>query len=102
MDKVLAKLISKTPSRWKENAQFRAENKWLRHSSAIARRIIAAMEDNPVITQESLAENLGASKQRISAILKGRENLTLETIYKLEQALSITLIEFPQYKYSQP
>lgn len=32
--------------------------------------------------------------------MKGHENLTLETIYNLSQALGIELISFPEYKYS--
>jgi transcriptional regulator with XRE-family HTH domain len=40
------------------------------------------------------------SKQRISKIVQGNDNLTIETIYNLEQALGTKLIAFPEYKYS--
>lgn len=45
---------------------------------------------------------LQVSPQRISKILKGQENLTLETIYKLSQVLNFELISFPEYKLSKP
>jgi transcriptional regulator with XRE-family HTH domain len=96
----IKKITSSSPSKWMIDASFRKRNKWLRYSSQIARRIIASIEDSPDTTQTILADKLGVSKQRVSKIIKGNENLTLETIYKIEQALSIKLIQFPEYKYS--
>ena len=45
------------------------------------------------ITQKQLAEKVGCSKEYISLIFKGKENLTLETISKLESALNFEIIE---------
>ena len=44
------------------------------------------------IKQKQLAEMVGVSPQQINKIVKGNENLTLETIAKLENALNIALI----------
>ena len=43
------------------------------------------------LTQVGLAEKVGCTQQYISLLLKGKENLTLETIAKLETALDVRL-----------
>ena len=96
----LSKILSKSSSNWKENAEYRNNNKWLRYSSQIARRILALIENDEELNQAKLAEAIHVSPQQISKIVQGRENLTLETIYKLSQALRVELISFPPYKYS--
>ncbi len=89
-------------SSWKEKAQWRLKNRsWLKLSSNIARRMAASLEDNEAMNQKKLAEQVGVSAQYISKVLKGEENLTLETIAKLSEALGTELIAFPEYKYSQ-
>lgn len=50
------------------------------------------------LSQKELAEKLGVSPQQVSKILKGQENLTLETIDKLEKVLNISLMELPYYQ----
>ncbi|MDR7130977.1 transcriptional regulator with XRE-family HTH domain [Algoriphagus sp. 4150] len=45
------------------------------------------------ISQTDLGKLVGVSPQHISKILKGRENLTLGTIEKIESALKIELIK---------
>jgi transcriptional regulator with XRE-family HTH domain len=44
------------------------------------------------MTQKDLAEKLNVSPQQVSKIVKGKENLTLETISKLEYVLGVELI----------
>jgi transcriptional regulator with XRE-family HTH domain len=83
-----------------ENRARRRASPWLKYYSAqIARRILAALEEKDW-SQKKLAGELNVSDQQISKIVKGKENLTLETIYKLSAALSFDLISFPEYKYS--
>lgn len=93
------KLISNEKSGWLEKARQRKENKaWTKRSSQIAVRIIRAIrEQKPAngMTQAKLAEQMGVSAQYINKVVKGQENLTLETIAKIEQVLGIILIEVP-------
>ena len=62
--------------------------------------MIAAMEDNIGMNQKQLAKKIGVTHQQISKIGSGSQNLTLETIAKLSDALGVELISFPEYKYS--
>ncbi len=65
---------------------------WLKYSRKIAIQINSYLKSNH-IKQKELAILLEVSPQQISKIIKGRENLTLETISKIEQALNINLID---------
>jgi len=82
---------------WKDVAQKEAENsEWLSISALIALRVLNALHQGRGIkSQKELAEKLQVSPQYVSKIVKGRENLSLETIVKLEKALNIRLIEIP-------
>ena len=82
-----------TPSKWRENAQWRMENKsWLRYSQRIAMMMLDKMEELG-LTQKALAERLGCSQQYISRVLKGTENLSIETISKIESALHLEILD---------
>ena len=88
---------SPTPSKWREEAEERLENKsWLRYSQMIAMKMLDKMEAVGM-TQKMLAENMGCSQQYISKILKGRENLSLETLAKIEDALNLRLVYEPKW-----
>ena len=50
------------------------------------------------MSQKELAESLEVSLQQINKILKGRENLNLQTISKIEKCLDMDLIHFPKVK----
>lgn len=83
---------SDTPSRWKEEAEFRQENRtWLRYSQHIAMKMLDRMEELG-LTQKALSERMNCSQQYVSKILKGKENLSLETLVKIEEALSLQLV----------
>ena len=88
---------SPTPSRWREKAEWRLQNKsWLRHSQHIAMLMLDKM-DEMHLTQKQLAELMGCSQQYLSKILKGHENLSLETMTKIEDCLNISILrEEPQ------
>lgn len=87
---------SPIPSRWREEATLRIENKeWLRQSQKIAMKMLDRMEEIS-ITQKSLAERMGCTQQYVSKILKGKENLSLETMCKIEGALNIRLVCEPE------
>ena len=84
---------STTPSQWRENAEWRVANKeWLRYSQHIAMMMLDKMEELG-LTQKSVAERMGCSQQYISRVLKGTENLSIETISKIENALNLSILE---------
>ena len=95
MKEVVAQLKrhqSTTPSRWREKAEWRLQNKsWLRHSQHIAMLMLDKMEKMN-LTQKQLAEMMGCSQQYVSKVLKGEENLSLETMAKIEDCLNICII----------
>ncbi|MCD6180436.1 MAG: helix-turn-helix transcriptional regulator [Bacteroidales bacterium] len=81
-----------TKSDWIEKANKRQENKeWLKHSQKIALKVLRTLRKEK-ISQKNLAEIIGVSPQYVNKIVKGKENLTLETISKLEKALAIDLM----------
>jgi ribosome-binding protein aMBF1 (putative translation factor) len=89
----LSKLASDQPSDWKEKAQYRRENRvWLKKSASIAVRVMDALKAQN-LSQKDLADRMNVSPQQISKIVKGQENITLETISNLENALGIQIIE---------
>ena len=93
----LADFTVKRPSQWLKNAQHRSENKkWLEYTFQIAIKVLAAIDATPGMTQKQLAVLMGVSPQYISKILKGQENLTLETISKMEIALGINLLSLSE------
>ncbi|GEP95352.1 helix-turn-helix transcriptional regulator [Chitinophaga cymbidii] len=96
INKKLEKIASGKPSNWMEQARFRRENKaWLKKSAIIALRVLKALKAQG-LTQKDLAEKMSVSPQQINKIVKGHENLTLETITNLEKALGILIIKEEQ------
>jgi len=86
-------LISPKHSGWHEKANERIANKvWQDKAFDIALRVIRYIRANK-ISQVRLAEDMGMKAQSLNRILQGRENLTLETICRMEAALGIRLIE---------
>ena len=84
---------SLTPSKWRENAEWRITNKsWLRYSQMIAMMMLDKMEELG-LTQKAVAERMGCSQQYISRVLKGTENLSIETIAKIESALDLQILD---------
>ena len=88
----LATTLANNKSNWQTKAEWRQANQaWLRHSRQIALKINNALKAQG-LTQKQLAERLAVSPQQVSKLLKGTENMTLETIAKLESALDVALI----------
>lgn len=97
----LKKYISKGKSTWLDHADFYEGNKeWLDKSALIAVKILSTLKSKS-ITQKELAEEIGVSPQYINKVVKGFENLSLETICKIEKSLGITLVSVPSYESSQ-
>lgn len=76
-----------------ERTQISQEEKsWLIYSQMIANIMSARMKELEM-TQKMLAEKMNCSQQYVSKILKGRENLSLEALSKIENALNIHFLE---------
>lgn len=87
---------SKGPLDWKDRADYQKKNRvWLKKSVDIALRILDALHHKRM-TQVELANRLNVSRQHISKIVKGQENLTLETIARIEEVLGVVLIAIPE------
>lgn len=83
---------SEMPSTWRDEAEWRRDNwSWLRHSQMIAVKVLLQMKQMG-LTQKALAERMNCTQQYVSKILKGKENMSLDTLSKLEDALDINLI----------
>lgn len=88
---------------WIKKAEYRKENRgWLKYAYKISLRIQAAIEEKENFSQKDLAKLIGVSPQYISKVIKGQENLTLETIFKLSSNLGVELVSFPDFKYTLP
>lgn len=65
---------------------------WVCHSQAIA-AIMSNRMGELGMTQRALAEKMNCTQQYVSKVLKGRENLSLETLCKIENALSVRILQ---------
>lgn len=98
------KQASKVDNTWIESAKYRKKNEaWLDVSFAIAVKIMSKLKSNKQEgifpkTQKELAEAMFCSPQYVNKLLKGTENLQLETIVKIEEILNIRLIEVPEFQ----
>jgi len=61
----------------------------------IAMKMLDRMEELG-LTQKMLAERMGCSQQYVSKVLRGRENLSLETLCKIENALNLQIVQEPE------
>ena len=71
--------------------QYKRDRDWLRNSQKIALPVLNVLDEKN-ITQKKLADLMEVSPRRVSTIVKGKENLALETIARLEKALGVELI----------
>ena len=83
---------AKKDSNWLKEAKWRAENRdWLNYSVQIAIKIVRHFREHE-IDIDNLCNELGISPEVLSNILKGREDLTLSMIAKIEKSLGIKLL----------
>jgi hypothetical protein len=93
--------VSKKDSGWLEKAKWRQQNEdWLDISFSIAVKILSALSANKKAnvypkSQVELAEAMNCSAQYVNKLLRGQENLQIETICKVQRILDVTLIEVP-------
>lgn len=84
----------------KKNKERIFNRKSLRASQDIAFKILERLEELGW-NQKKLAIELDSSPQYISKLLKGRENLGLQTIIKLQEVLNIGILA-SYYEQQQP
>lgn len=85
-------LTSARQSGWLEKAKNRQKNEaWLHVSFKIALKILRILRERNM-TQKDLAVSLQVTPQYVNKILKGQENLSLDTILKLNHVLGTNLL----------
>ncbi len=85
-------LVSKEKSNTLQNIKERKKNRaMLRESKNIAFKVLMRL-DELKWKQKDLAEKLGVSAQQVTKIVSGKENLTLDTLVKLQDVLQIPLL----------
>ncbi|MEX0778775.1 MAG: helix-turn-helix transcriptional regulator [Balneolales bacterium] len=100
-NKKLREIASDEISPWVNNAKKRqGDRMWLKKSQRIALKVLMTLRERG-LQQKELARQLGVSAQQVNKIVKGKENMTLETIDKLEQVLGVTLVEIPDEEDSK-
>lgn len=88
-DKISCKALDVTGS---EIRIEQDKKNWVEYSQLIAGVMSKRMAELG-FTQLMLAEKMNCTQQYISKILKGKKNMSLETICKIENALGIEIIK---------
>ena len=87
----LEALASPTPSKWREHAEWRVNNrKWLRVSGEIA--VTLLMRFNEGMTREEFCERSGIPMETLSLMVKGRYDFTLSEMHNIEKTLGIDIL----------
>jgi ribosome-binding protein aMBF1 (putative translation factor) len=87
-------LVNATPAHgWKDRKDYKPENRrQLRKAMSVALRVLDILDERG-LSQQDLADKMKVTRQQVNKVLKGRENITLETIDRLERALGVQLIQ---------
>ena len=92
----LSRYQSQEDSAWRveeERLQYAKSKGWLRYSRRIAIKVALAMKQQN-LSRQDVADRMGCTPQYVSRLLKGEENLSLETICKLENALNVAILQY--------
>jgi transcriptional regulator with XRE-family HTH domain len=85
--------IAKPATGWLSEAQYREENRAdLKKSQRIALKVLRTLRARNM-SQIQLAKILSVTPQQVNKWVKGKENFTLVTLTKIEDALSIKLVK---------
>jgi len=81
--------------------RYREENSlWLRESKSIALKVLLALKERNM-TQKDLAGLMRVSPQYVSKLVKGEENLTIDTITRLQEILGIGILSSSVQRYKE-
>jgi transcriptional regulator with XRE-family HTH domain len=75
-----------------ENAKKRIENSGAIHEAMLISLKVLKTLKTQKLKQKDLAIKMGVSAQQVNKIIRGSENLTLETLNKLEKALGAAFL----------
>lgn len=92
----LSRYQTEEPTCWRveeERTRYAKEKGWLKYSRKIAIKVAMSMKQQG-LSRQDVADRMGCSPQYVSRLLKGEENLSLETICKLEDALNIAILQY--------
>ena len=93
---LLSRYQTQEDSTWRveeERLRYAKSKGWLRYSRRIAIKVALAMKQQN-LSRQDVADRMGCSPQYVSRLLKGEENLSLETICKLENALNVAILQY--------
>lgn len=97
---ILEAVAKPRPAENVRHSRERADNReWIRMSQDIALGIHRHLRLTNT-TQKDFAERMGVSPAYVGKLLKGRENLTLETIWKIQNLLGICFFTSP-FRYKE-
>lgn len=71
------------------------DDEWLEESFKVALIVLRVLRAKNW-TQKLLADKMGVSAQQVNKIVKGQENLSIQTIKKLERALGVSIMKIGQ------
>ena len=92
-------LVSEEKCTLLDKLKFRKENKqWLEISSTISFKVLSKLRSNKKqdlkpSTQKELAKSMGVTLKYVNKLVKGSENLSLETICKIENILEFDILK---------
>lgn len=91
LDKFKEFVAPNTPLEKEQIESLKKDKSWLILSGEIAIRVHKVLREKKM-SQNDLAQRLGLTKSSVSKMLSGNTNFTLETLWRLEKALDVTLI----------
>ncbi|MCD8388129.1 MAG: helix-turn-helix transcriptional regulator [Bacteroidales bacterium] len=91
LDKFKEFVAPNTPQEKEQIESLKKDKSWLILSGEIAIRVHKVLREKKM-SQNDLAQRLGLTKSSVSKMLSGNTNFTLETLWRLEKALDVTLI----------
>lgn len=84
--------MNNTMTEWEAISIKLEHSIWRPKAVSIAFTVLALL-DKKGISKQELAAKMNVKPQYVSRIVKGKANLTLETLVKIEQALESTIVD---------
>jgi len=89
----LSKIATKKRLNWADEFAAADDNiEWQVRSAIISTRVLLFLKRRDTMDRAALAEKMEVSVQYLSKLLKGKENMTLKTITKLEASTGMALL----------